>query len=276
MLNPPITHPLPHQWFPLTQQLGRWLWNHSTGWLTIIGASTLTLVQSARYVFQGRLHPKQTFLQAAFVGVDTLAIAFILTTVSGMILAMQLGKEMVHQGVGNFIGALLAMAIMREFAPVMTGFAVIAMAGSAFAAELSTMQITKQVDALRVLHVNPVRYLVAPRVVAAIVTLPLMTIITAFFGILGGLAMTLLTTDISLHIYLDAVWNQIDNKDIIACLTKAAVFGATIAVISTTIGLRTYGSSKDVGIATTKAVVWSFVAMAIWDYILTYAFYGAS
>jgi phospholipid/cholesterol/gamma-HCH transport system permease protein len=270
-----MTRPVPRQWFPLTRQLGRWLWNHSTGWLTIIGASTLTLIQSARYVFQGRLHPKQTFLQAAFVGVDTLAIAFILTTVSGMILAMQLGKEMVHQGVGNFIGALVAMAMMREFAPVMTGFAVIAMAGSAFAAELSTMQITKQVDALRVLHVNPVRYLVVPRVVAAIVTLPLMTIITAFFGILGGLAMTLLTTDISLHIYLDAVWNQIDNKDIIASLTKAAVFGATIAVISTTIGLRTYGSSKDVGIATTKAVVWSFVAMAIWDYILTYAFYGA-
>ena len=262
-------------WFPLTRKLARWLYRHSAGSLRTLGASTLTLFASAQFLLKGRLHQEQTLKQAAFVGIDTLGIALTLTTVSGMILAMQLGQEMVKQGVGNYIGALVAIAIMREFAPVMTGFAVIAMAGSAFAAELSTMQVTKQVDALRVLHVNPVRYLVVPRVVAAMTTLPLMTIITAFAGILGGLLITLLTTDVSTHNYLDSVWHQIETKDIIACLTKAAVFGVTIAVLSTNIGLHTYGSSKAVGEATTRAVVWSFVAMAIWDYILTFAFYGA-
>jgi phospholipid/cholesterol/gamma-HCH transport system permease protein len=149
------------------------------------------------------------------------------------------------------------------------------MAGSAYAAELASMQITSQVSALRVLHVSPVRYLLMPRVLAGMVALPLMNIITAIAGILGGLLVSHLLADISVGQYLDSVWNQTELKDVFAMLLKSCVFGFIVFVVSTTIGLNTTGGSREVGVATTRAVVWSFVLMAIMDYVLTFLIYGS-
>lgn len=213
--------------------------------------------------------------QLAFVGIDTLGISLIMTTFSGMVIALQIAKEMAKQGAGDYVGALVSMALIRELAPIMTAFAVIAMAGSAYAAELASMQITSQVSALRVLHVSPVRYLLMPRVLAGMVALPLMNIITAIAGILGGLLVSHLVADISVGQYLDSVWNQTELKDVFAMLLKSCVFGFIIFVVATTIGLNTTGGSREVGVATTRAVVWSFVLMAIMDYALTFMIYGS-
>jgi phospholipid/cholesterol/gamma-HCH transport system permease protein len=232
-------------------------------------------VEVVHFITSGQFNFRHFLQQLAFVGIDTLGISLIMTTFAGMVIALQIAKEMVKQGAGDYVGALVSMALIRELAPIMTAFAVIAMAGSAYAAELSTMKITNQVSALEVLHVSPVRYLVMPRVLAGIVALPMMNVITAFAGIMGGLVISHLMADVSVGQYLDSVWVQTEPKDIWAMLLKSSVFGFIVFIMSTTIGMNTRGGSKEVGVATTRAVVWSFVLMAIVDYVLTYLIYGA-
>lgn len=243
--------------------------------LETLGQAVLNAREIFRVILRGQFSFKHFYEQLAFVGVDTLGIAFILSTFSGMVIALQIAKEMVKQGAGDYVGALVSLAIIRELAPIMTGFAVIAMAGSAFAAELSTMQITSQVDALETLHVNPVRYLLMPRVLGGMAALPMMNIITAISGILGGLVVSYYMAGVHPGQFLDSVWNQTEPKDIFAMLAKASVFGFIIATISATIGLNTKGGSREVGLATTRAVVWSFVLMAVFDYVLTFMIYGS-
>src|SRR6478609_8294570 len=146
--------------------------------LEIVGLSTFATVSIGRFIAKGRLSRGQIMEQLAFVGVDALGISLIMTVFSGMVIALQIAGEMNKQGAGDFVGALVSLTIVRELAPIMTAFSVIAMAGSAFTAELSTMKITNQVDALEVLHVNPQRYLLMPRVLATTLALPMMTLIT--------------------------------------------------------------------------------------------------
>lgn len=241
----------------------------------VLGEAALNTREMAGAMMAGRLGFRQFIQQLAFVGVDTLGIALVMNTFSGMVIALQIAHEMVKQGGADFVGALVSLTIVRELAPIMTSFSVIAMAGSAYAAELSTMRITSQVDALNVLHVSPVRYLQMPRVLATTVALPLMTVITAIAGIFGGLLMSVLFADLEPSRYLDSVWNQTSMKDVFAMLGKSLVFGLVVSLIATTIGLKAKGGSLEVGLATTRAVVFSFVIMAILDYVMTYLIYGS-
>ncbi len=242
--------------------------------LDTLGTAVYNAREIVGFFFTGRFGFKQFVQQLAFVGIDTFGISLIMVVFSGMVISLQISKEMVRQGAADYVGALVSLAMVRELAPIMTAFSVIAMAGSAYAAELSTMQITNQVSALKVLHVNPIRYLVMPRVLAGIVALPLMTIITAVAGILGGMVIANLIADLSYGKYLDSVWHQIELRDIIAMMLKSSVFGFIIFSMATTIGINTTGGSREVGVATTRAVVWSFVLMAIFDYVLTFLIYG--
>jgi phospholipid/cholesterol/gamma-HCH transport system permease protein len=240
----------------------------------LLGQMSLYSVSMVRFILQGQVSFKHYKQQAAFVGFDTLGIALVMTTFSGMVIALQIAREMVKQGAGDFVGALVAMALVRELGPVMTTFAVTAMACSAYAAELSTMNITSQTDALKTLHVDPVKYLLLPRVLAGVTMLPLMNILTVISGILGGLVVSTLLAGVPPWQYLDSVWQQVEARDIIIMLGKAVLNGYIIFMTSTTIGLSTHGGAKEVGIATTRAVVWSFILTAILDYLLTYLLYG--
>lgn len=260
--------------FPFTRRAIQAVWREWGIFLDTLGSAVQYSAEIARYIVSGRFSLKHFTQQLAFVGIDTLGISLIMATFSGMVISLQIAKEMVKQGAADFVGALVSLAIVRELAPIMTAFSVIAMAGSAYAAELSTMKITSQVNALKVLHVSPVRYLLMPRVLAGIAALPLMTIITAFAGILGGMVISHLVADLSMGKYLDSVWHQVELRDIITMLLKAAVFGFIIFLMATTIGINTSGGSREVGVATTRAVVWSFVIMAIMDYVITFLVYG--
>lgn len=271
--DPNSTRPL--VLFPKTRKFFKTIQSEGEVFLWNVGMLVKYSKDIAGFVIKGKVKPKQVIEQAAFVGIDNLGVAMILTVFSGMVISLQVAQEMVNQGAGNYVGALVALSMLRELAPIMTGFAVIAMAGSAFAAELSTMKITQQVDALRVLHVHPIRYLVVPRVLACTAMLPLMTIITAIAGILGGLWVATSLTDLHPGAYLDSVWHQTELRDIASTLGKSAVFGYIIAMLSTVIGINTSGGAREVGLSTTRAVVWCFIMMAISDYILTYVIYGS-
>lgn len=228
------------------------------------------------FLVRGRIGWRHTMDQAAFVGVDALGVSMILVTFSAMVIALQVAQEMARQGAGEYVGALVSLAVLRELAPIMTGVAITAMAGSAFAAELSTMRITSQIDALRTLQMSPARYLALPRVLASILVTPMMTLMTAIVGILAGMVISYWLADVQFLAYLDSVWRQTSFRDVGAMLIKSSVFGFLIAILSTSIGLNTRGGAKDVGVATTRAVVWSFLSVAVCDYILTYLIYGSA
>ncbi len=261
--------------FPYTRKALASISKEWVAFLDTLGHVALNTRDIVGYILQGQFSLRHFIQQLAFVGIDTLGISLIMTTFSGMVIALQLAKEMAKQGAGNYVGALVSLAIVRELAPIMTAFSVIAMAGSAYAAELSTMRITNQIDALEVLHVNPVRYLLMPRVLAGMVALPMMTVITSISGILGGMLISVWMADINGGKYLESVWNQTELRDVFAMLLKAAIFGIVIFLFSTTIGLNAKGGSREVGLATTRAVVLSFVIMAVLDYVLTYLIYGS-
>lgn len=260
--------------FPFTRRAIQAMGREWSVFLDTLGSAVYYTRDIVGFIFAGRFSFRHFFEQLAFVGIDTLGIALIMSTFSGMVISLQIAKEMVKQGAADFVGALVALAIVRELAPIMTAFSVIAMAGSAYAAELSTMKITSQVNALKVLHVHPVRYLIMPRLLAGIVALPLMTIITAVAGVLGGMFISGLVADLSHGKYLDSVWHQIELRDVFAMLLKSSVFGFIIFIMATTIGINTSGGSREVGMATTRSVVWSFVLMALMDYVLTFLIYG--
>ena len=272
----PMPAPPGEHWFPLTRRFLGAARREGENLLQLIGTCVQNTARILRSLMDGQFSWKHFAQQASFVGIDTLGIALIMTTFSGMVIALQISVEMVKQGAGNYVGSLVSLAIIRELGPVMTGFAVNAMAGSAFAAELSTMQITSQVSALKVLHVDPVRYLLMPRVLACTAIVPMMTLITCTSGVIGGMFVAKALAEVQYDTYLDSVWYQTQMRDVAIMLFKGGVFGYLIAILSTTIGLNTQGGSREVGISTTNAVVCSFIAMAVCDYLMTYAFYGSN
>ena len=135
------------------------------------------------------------------------------------------------------------------------------------------MRVTEQIDALEVLHVNPIRYLFVPRVLSGIIMMPILVIIASAFGILTGAITTALTTEMSFLAYFDSAWLGIYMKDLSVCILKSITFGGTIALVSCSCGYQAWGGAKGVGLATNKAVVWSFVAIVIWDLIFSITFF---
>lgn len=226
-----------------------------------------------KYIFKFEIDRKAVIEQAARFGVSSLPITLSIVGMSAIIVAMQVAGEMVKQGGSNYVGQLVTILIVREDGVIMSGFAIISMIGSSLAAEIATMRVTDQIDAMKALRVDPIKYLFVPRVVSGMLMMPFVVIVASVIGVLGGALASNLAGGLSYRAFFDSVWYGLYIKDIQVCLAKAVFFGATIAVISCTCGYLAKGGAKGVGIATTKAVVWSFVAIAIWDLLFAAAFF---
>ena len=211
--------------------------------------------------------------QCARFGVSSLPITLSIVGMTSIIVAMQIAGEMVKQGGGNFVGMLMAMLIVREEGAIMAGFAIISMIGSSLASEIATMKVTEQIDAIRVLKVNPVHYLFTPRVLAGTIMMPLVVIISSVCGILGGAFAANVTSGLSFKAYFDAVWFGLSMHDINVCVLKSISFGFAISLISCCCGMAARDGAKGVGLATTKAVVWSFVSIVIIDLLFAAIFF---
>jgi phospholipid/cholesterol/gamma-HCH transport system permease protein len=192
---------------------------------------------------------------------------------TSVIVASQVALEMVKQGGGNFVGLLLTMLIVREVGVIMSGFAIISMIGSSLASEIATMRVTEQIDAIEVLKVSPIKYLFVPRVMAGLVMMPPVVAVASVVGVLAGAVTSNLASGLSYRAFFDSMWLGVYMKDLGVCMLKAATFGAVIALISCSCGYAASGGAKGVGEATTKAVVWSFVAIVILDMIFAIAFF---
>ena len=216
---------------------------------------------------------KSIMEQASRFGVSSLPITLSIVGMTSVIIAMQIAGEMVKQGAGNYVGMLVSILMVREEGVIMAGFAIISMIGSSLASEIATMKITEQIDAIRVLRVNPVYYLFTPRVIAGTLMMPVVVIVSSLFGILGGAVASNLASGLTYKAYFDSVWFGLNMHDLNVCILKSLAFGFVITLISCSCGMEARDGAKGVGIATTKAVVWSFVAIVILDLIFAAMFF---
>jgi len=220
-----------------------------------------------------KVNLRHTFTQAARFGVDSLPLAIIIVGISGMIIALQVTAEMIKQGATDYIGTLIALVVVREIAPIMGSFAIISMVGSSMAAEIATMKVTEQVDAIQVCRVDPINYLITPRVVAGFFVMPSVIVIATLIGVLGGFFPVKNMAEINMASYLDSVWIGLKEKDLWVEVLKSSVFGTVIALVCSSFGYKTKGGAIDVGISTTNAVVYSFTIIVIIDFIISYIFF---
>lgn len=241
--------------------------------LETLGNITKNGIETAKCILKGQIEQKELISQCYRFGVTSLPITLSIVGMTSLIVASQVALEMVKQGGGNLVGVLMMILIVREVGVIMSGFAIIYMIGSSIASEIATMRVTEQIDAIEVLKVNPIRYLFVPRVLAGIFMMPPIVIIASAVGVLTGAVTSLLSAGLSFRAYFDSAWLGIYMKDLGVCLLKAVFFGATIALISCSCGYHAKGGSKGVGDATTKAVVWSFIAIVIWDMFFAIAFF---
>ena len=216
---------------------------------------------------------KSIMEQASRFGVSSLPITLSIVGMTSVIIAMQIAGEMVKQGAGNYVGMLVSILMVREEGVIMAGFAIISMIGSSLASEIATMKVTEQIDAIRVLRVNPVYYLFTPRVIAGTLMMPVVVIVSSLFDILGGAVASNLASGLTYKAYFDSVWFGLNMHDLNVCILKSLAFGFVITLISCSCGMEARDGAKGVGIATTKAVVWSFVAIVILDLIFAAMFF---
>lgn len=226
-----------------------------------------------KFIFKGDINWKEVVEQCNRFGVSSLPITLSIVGMTSVIVASQVALEMVKQGGGNFVGLLMTMLIIREVGVIMSGFAIISMIGSSLASEIATMRVTEQVDALEVLKVSPIKYLFVPRVLAGLIMMPPVVAIASVVGVLTGAITSNLASGLSYRAFFDSAWLGVYMKDLGVCLLKATAFGAVIAHISCSCGYAASGGAKGVGEATTKAVVWSFVAIVILDMFFAIAFF---
>lgn len=227
-------------------------------------------IKSYRYIGKRRVVILSEIERGTF---GAFPVVMIMAIFTGMVLGLQTGKALADYGQQSSIGLLVSVSMCREMGPVMTAYILAGLIGSTFAAELGTMKVSEEIDALSVMSINPVNYLVLPRVIALTIICPLLTIYTNIIGVLGGALIGNLELDINFSIYFRNALDALTLKDIYSGLFKALIFGLTIAVVGCTQGLNAENGPAGVGKATMKSVVISFVAILILDFILTWLFY---
>lgn len=212
--------------------------------------------------------------QIKIIGPDSLSITIVTACFIGMVFTLQVVKEFLYFDMVNLLGSIFTIAFIRELSPVLTSIIIIGRIGSYFTAELATMKVTDQIDALYLLNVSPFFYLVAPRVLSSIVMLPLLNIF-AFATSLASSAFICFTLfDIDPFIFFTSSFSSLSFADIIKSSCKTIIFGFFISIISCSFGLKTTGGAKGVGISTTSSVVICLFVIFILDFILSYLMFS--
>lgn len=235
---------------------------------SFIGSYTLFVWKTVTTIFKTRLKVAKLLVQMERIGVQSFPIAILTGTFAGAVLALQMYFGFRDLGTENMIGPIVALALTRELGPVLTGLMVTGRVGSAIAAEIGTMSITEQLDALRTLCVDRFQYLIVPRVLAAVCILPFLTVFAMFFGILGGYLVYVYYFSLNPVDYIEGIRDFLQLKDIVGGLVKGSVFGFILSTVGSFKGFTTQGGAKNVGIATTKSVVISSIAILIVNYFL--------
>jgi phospholipid/cholesterol/gamma-HCH transport system permease protein len=237
----------------------------------IVGEMVILLGQTIWFFREAPRNIQSIFTQMAIIGYETLPMASVMAFFVGMVLALQTGAELQKYGTQNIIGGIVGLSLVRELGPVMTSYLVAGRAGSAMAAEIGVMKVYEEIDALKTLDINPVRYLAMPRLIACLICVPALVVYADFVGILGGALLSHFHPKLflSYSTYYDSLKTALKLREIGAGLLKATVFGGIIALVSCYTGFQTSGGARGIAETTTRAVVLSFMLILVADYFLT-------
>jgi phospholipid/cholesterol/gamma-HCH transport system permease protein len=237
----------------------------------ILGEMAILLGQTFYFFREAPRNLQSIMTQMMIIGYETLPVASVMAFFVGMVLALQTGIELNKYGGQNIIGAIVGHSMVRELGPVMTSFLVAGRAGSAMAAELGVMTVYEEIDALRTLDINPVRYLAMPRLIACLICVPALVVYSDCIGIIGGAIISHLHPKIfvSYATYYDSLTEALKLKEVGNGLIKSVVFGGIISLVACYVGFKTTGGARGIGQSTTRSVVLSFMLILVADYLLT-------
>ena len=238
--------------------------------LTEIGGSAHMLRSCLFWLMHARFEWKQAIEQSVIIGVDSFGVTALTSLFTGMVLALQAGNT-----IGNifgdpiFVGTIVTFSLIRELGPVLTSVVVSGRAGAAVTAQIGTMAVTEQIDALYTLGTNPIRYLVLPRMVGFVFTLPILTLFSNLFGVIGGYLVAVYSLGVPGEVYLTDITSFMGIKDFMHGFIKTFAFALMIGTVCCYKGISTRGGAEGVGKATTGAVVTTIVLILVLDYFLT-------
>lgn len=233
------------------------------------GAFVIFLGTVVKTLFTTKLKLSKLITQMARIGSSSISVVALTGMSSGMAFALQTYIGFRRVGGEHLIGAIVALGMVRELGPVFTGLMVTGRAGSAITAEIGTMKITEQLDALRTLRINVFQYLMVPRILAGIMVMPLLALFTMICGIIGGYLVCVYALGLSPEEYTSGIRSYVEMSDIVGGLVKSSIFGLILTWVGTYKGYGTYGGARGVGEATTKSVVLASIMILVANYFIT-------
>jgi len=245
-------------------------------WSQRLLAAILLGGQVLFHLLKVKIHRQNTIEQMAAVGTESLLVVLVTAAFVGMVFTIQVAREFINFGAVTAVGGVLALALTRELAPVIAAVVLAGRVGSAFTAEIGTMRVTEQIDALYILKTDPIDYLVVPRTIACCLMVPVLTLIFLVTGLAAGFLVANNLYNLSANVFFDSVQNFVSVWDLCSSVIKAACFGALIAIIGCSWGLTTTGGAKGVGQSTTAAVVTALLAIFVSNFLLTLLMFQGS
>jgi phospholipid/cholesterol/gamma-HCH transport system permease protein len=243
------------------------------GFLAATGRVALFAAQALAAALSPPFYPRLILRQILYMGYFSLPVVGLTAIFTGMVLALQSYTGFSRFAAEGAVATVVVLSMTRELGPVIAGLMVAGRVGAAMAAEIGTMRVTDQIDALLTLSTDPLRYLVLPRLVAGLVTLPLLVLIADIIGVFGGFLVGTATLGFNPSGYLDQTQQHLETRDVVSGLIKAGVFGFTVALMGCYNGYQSRGGAEGVGQATTYAVVSASILILVSDYILTSVFF---
>jgi phospholipid/cholesterol/gamma-HCH transport system permease protein len=246
----------------------------TTGFFGYAGGVADLFADAFRYIVAFRVRARETIDQAYLLGVQSWPIVLLTSLFTGLVISLESAVQAVNFGFGNLVGGAVAFATFRELGPMLSAVVVAGRTGSAIAAELGSMVVTEQIEALLSLGLSPTRMLVVPRLVALVVMLPLLTVFADIVSILGGMWVASVYAHISFESFMASARQAVGFGDVLRGLSKSVVFGAVIAIVGAYQGLHTRGGAAGVGRSTTSAVVVAIILIFVFNFTLSYLLFG--
>lgn len=245
--------------------------------LAVIGRLSLFTGSAGSALFSRPVYSRQIFRQIIEIGYYSLPVVGLTAIFTGAVLALQSYTGFARSGIGaeSAIGSIVVISLTRELGPVLTALTVAGRIGAAIAAEIGTMRVTEQIDALTTLSTNPFKYLIAPRILAGIITLPILVFIADIIGIYGGYLVGVHKLNFTASTYLPSMIEALEYRDVISGLVKASVFGFIITLMGCYHGFNSKGGAQGVGQATTNAVVSASMLILCFNYVITELFFAS-
>jgi len=233
------------------------------------GSMIFFAFETIAWAFRPPFRPGLILTQMAFIGVGSVFIVGVTGTFTGMVMALQFNYGMRQFSAEGYVGGTVALALARELSPVLTALMVTGRSGSAIATELGTMRVSEQIDAMDSMAVNPIQYLVVPRIIASLLMFPILTMLFDLLGYLGAYAMGIYVCNIPVGPFIEHTRTFLIPEDILHGLWKAILFGLVVSTVTTWRGYAATGGSRGVGEGTTRAVVMSSIGILVVDYGVT-------